>query len=370
MRLRTAIPLLCVLTLAGCEEKSSAPNTGAPSQPKSATSPPAALPSAGQGTISQGGKTFRPTHSVIVWDEARQELRFHLYPFAPTSSEIEQVRRGQSAIQFGHASPDPRQWAEHCPAASYVLSWARKPKEAVGDLAQARYLIHLHGITKHNANTSVNKLAVEGELSGEIAAGATVGLRVQGRDGPDESPIAWDLNLTGPILTPPPPPAAPTLSAEQKGALGVVTQGERVFKVEGALVKRAPGEAKASVALLPRAPTEADVAAYREGKLRLGEKGSPGYVELYLFCGSEGFGTPPKTTQRKLILKGIDGSLASVSFFMSEGEFSLGGGLEVGEQLTLTAKGLTVSEFRDSAGQVVSWELDLKALEVLAPTPP
>jgi len=360
--------LVCALALGlgalGCEERVKQAPPGTPAAPSPGAKAAPANPvqaRAGLGTIREAGKTFRPTHSVIVWNEAEQELSFYLYPFAPSEPELEQVRRGQSFISFNKSSPDPRQWPDHCPSATYVLSWARKPKEAIGDLSKARYLLHLHGISKKNANMSINRLSVEGELRGKIAEGQQIQLRVKDRGGFSGSTIEWDLALAGQVLVPPPPPEAPVLSPDQKGKLGVVTFGEVVFKVEGALAKRGPKDQLVQVLLLPRAPTAEDASAYQAGKFSLGQ--DQRYFEIYLFCGKEGFGSPPKSSQRKLIFKGSLGSRSS--FFMSKGEFSLSGGFDLGETCGLKAKGLEVSSFSSSMGKIASWELNLEGLEVL-----
>tara|TARA_R110002072_G_scaffold294268_1_gene464255 strand:+ start:641 stop:1771 length:1131 start_codon:yes stop_codon:yes gene_type:complete len=371
--MKTSSPFLVLGALAlglsalGCEERvKQAPAT----KSVAGTPGPGATTAPGQpgqaraslGTIREAGKTFRPTQSVIVWDETKQELSFYLYPFTPSAPEIEQVRRGSSFISFNKPSPDTRQWPEHCPSATYVLSWARKPKEAIGDLAQARYLLHLHGISQKNANMSINRLSVEGDLRGKIASGEQIRLAVKDRWDSAENPIEWDLVLEGQVQVPPPPPEAPQLSPEQKGKLGVVTFGDLIYKVEGALAKRDPKEQLARIALLPRAPTPEDAAAYRAGDL---SQQLEGYVEVYLFCRQDGFGSPPQTSQRKLILKSLTGPLQTTSFFMTKAEFSLSGSLEAGQTCGLKAKGLEVSTFSSSLGKIASWDLNLEGLEVL-----
>lgn len=366
MKLRLALVLGAALA-AGCEEPP-APTAGTapPAAPAKSAAPARPAAPQGLGSITEAGNTFRPSHVVIVWEEAKQELRFHLYTFAPSAAELLQVQGGMSFISFGKPSPNSKLWPDHCPSATYVLSWARKPKEAVGDLAQARYLLHLHGISKRNANMSINRLSVEGDLRGKIAPGERISLKVKDQGGSDESPIAWNLVLAGEVLAPPPPPQAPKLSADQKGSLGVVTCGDIVFKVEGAMAKRKSGENLARVALLSSAPTPEDLTAYRTGKFA--PMGKLGHVELILFCGKEGFGSPPKTSQQKIVIKYLTGSLASSSFSMSKGmeRLSLGGGLKPGERLTLRAKGVLASEYGSSLGEVTSWDLDFKDVEVLS----
>lgn len=361
---------LCLLVAAsGCEDPppvaASPARAPAPSQPDATGPAPSAPVVRGLGTIKEAGKTFRPSHCVIVWDAAEQELKFHLYPFAPSEKDVEEIRRGSSFITFSHSTPDASQWPDHCPSATYVLSWDKKPASAIGDLSQARYLLHLHGISRKNANMSLNQLGVEGKLEGQIAAGEQVRLVVKDSQTYGEAPISWDLNLSGQVLIPPPPPKAPVLSADQKGSLGVVTFGEQIYKVEGALAKRAPGESLARVALLKRAPTDADREAYRKGDASFPGKEHGGYVEIYLFCGSKGFGDPPRPNQRKLILRGLEQPFSSTSFFMSEEGFEVQGGLEPGQRVGLKAKGLEASKFSSSLGKVCSWELSLADVEVL-----
>jgi hypothetical protein len=162
------------------------------------------------------------------------------------------------------------------------------------------------------------------------------------------------------------PPKAPELSADQKGALGALTLGDKVFKAEGALVKRNPEEGMAEILLLPRVPTKEDIAAYRAGTFaRLGKLG---HVRILVWAGKDGFGSPPQVTQRKVVFKNVTGMLASQSFLMAASEFTLAGGLEVGDSLSLQAKGFTVDTFPKTKGRVVSWELDLEKVEVLSPT--
>ena len=371
--MKTSPPLLALgaialaLSAAGCEERvTSAPPQAAPA-PSTAQEPGSShLPAlAGLGEVVEAGKTFRPTHTVIVWSEARQALSFHLYPFAPSPAEVEQVRRGSVSISFNKPSPDQSQWPDHCPVATYILSWARKPKEAVGALSRASHILSLYGVSQKNAKMSVNQVGVPGALHGKIAAGEQIRLRVKGRRASREDPVAWDLALSGQIQIPPPPAQAPKLSPAQKGKLGVVTFGDLVYKVEGALAKRDSQGNLARIALLSRAPTPEDSASYRAGQLSLEPKWKQGYVELYLFAGRQGFGSPPKCSQRKLILKSLTGPLATTSFFMTEGEFSLSGSLEVGQACGLKAKGLEASTYSDSIGKIVSWELNLVDLEVL-----
>jgi hypothetical protein len=163
---------------------------------------------AAKGTISTKDGSMPVVDAVAVWNPAKGELRVALTPFKIQEKHLPDIRKDSTMFaMFGEKSPDPKKWADWCPAAEVKLTLDAR-EIAKGPASLKSYHFWAYGLKEknytHNMNRSgedaqkeMSKLVVKLDAKGA----GTFEMTFAGKSAFDTG-MAWDLAVKGSVLTP------------------------------------------------------------------------------------------------------------------------------------------------------------------------
>ena len=161
-----------------------------------------------KGSFSTKGASMSPIDTVAVWDPAKGELRVALMPFKIQDKHHKDIRKDSTMFAgFDEKSPDPKKWADWCPAAEMKLTLDPKAL-GKGPAAIQSYHLWVYGLEKKNYTHNVNESGEESRkqvsrlvLKLDAKGAGTFELTFVGKSSFDDG-LTWDITAKGAVLTP------------------------------------------------------------------------------------------------------------------------------------------------------------------------
>jgi hypothetical protein len=159
-----------------------------------------------RGTVSAGNASMQVLDATAVWDAEKGEMKVVLLPTKLQLKFLPEIQKGDWWRATADApSPDPKKWADWCPAAIVTIAFKRKDATK-GPAGIESVQLGADGLTRKGfVETSLNQtdsapkefsklvFKPDGNGGGTLTAAFS-------RKGENKDSLIWNVSLTCPVL--------------------------------------------------------------------------------------------------------------------------------------------------------------------------